>query len=200
MEESQSKQIVEYTKRQITISKIFYTLIVIACLVIIGGTGWSIADFVSPTGKLTAFLTLNLGYQIAIVAGILAGLFFLLIFFFGLFKRGSKWILRLFFKVRAIEDRLKNRLNVKIAAGGLLISLIAILIGIISAIIIEFIFGSTNGSPFSGIFNAFSSGNWVLFGGVSLLMASFTGLFMIYFWKNGYYLLLKMMGSLEKGE
>lgn len=196
MEELQSSQNVEYSKGQMKVAKVFYVIIVSSCIIIVGGIVWSIADFISPTGKWMAFLQLNWGYKIAIVAGFLAGLFFLLTFFYGLFKRGSKWILKIFFKVRELDEKFKNRLTVKIAAGGLLISIIIILIGVVWALVQDILIGSTSG--FSGLLLEFTSGNWVLFIGMSLLIAAFIGLFMIYFVKNGYFLILKMMGSLEK--
>ncbi|MFX1414627.1 MAG: hypothetical protein ACFFA2_12425 [Promethearchaeota archaeon] len=187
----------DYTEGQMKVARIFYIIIVIACLIIIGGTVWSIADFISPTGKLDAFLELNWGYKIAIIAGFLAGLFFLLVFFYGLFKKGSKWILRVFFKVRELEERFKNRITVKIAAGGLLTSIILVLIGVVWALVQEILIPES-GSPFSGLFSLFSSGNWALFIGISVLVAALIILFMIYFWKNGYRLILKIMGTLEK--
>jgi len=197
MEQLQPSQNKDYSTGQMKIAKIFYVIIVIACIVIIGGTVWSIADFISPTGKLQAFLELNWGYKIAIIAGFLAGLFFLLVFFYGLFKKGSKWILRVFFKVRELEERFKNRITVKIAAGGLLASIILILIGVVWALVQEILIPES-GSPFSGLFSFFSSGNWALFIGVCILAVAFVILFMIYFWKNGYRLILKIMGTLEK--
>jgi len=196
MEGPQSSQNQDYSQSEMTVGKIFYVIIVFACLVVIGGIVWTIADFIDPHGKLDAFLALSLGYQIAVVAGFSAGLFFLLVFFFGLFKKGSKWILKVFFKVRELDKKFRNRTTVKIAAGGLLISLIAIIVGVVWALIQEVLIGSEGG--FAGLLSEFSSGNWVLFTGIALLAASFIALFMIYFWKNGYRLILKIMGSLEK--
>ena len=196
--ESGSK--VEYSKVQRITSTVFYVLIVASCLVIIGGVVYSFGDFISPTGKMDVFLALNLGYQIAIIGAFLAGLFFLLIFFFGLFRKGRKWILRIAFKVREVEEQYKNRLNVKIAAGGLLLSLIAILVGLVIAVTQDIFFGSPSGSPLSGLLSSFSIGNWVLFIGMLLLFISFIGLFLIYFWKNGYIVILNIMGILEKEE
>jgi hypothetical protein len=197
MEEAHSKKSLEYTSKQRAVGELFYIFIVGSCLVIIVGIIWSILDFLMPTGKLSSFLTLNLGYQIAIVGGFLAGLFFLLIFFFGLFKKGSKGILKYIFKVRALEEKYRHRLDVKVAAGGLLISLIAIIIGIIFAIIHDIILGDS-GSPFSALLETFTSGNWVLFGGITALASLGIALFLIYFWKNAYYLILRIMGLLEK--
>ncbi len=198
MEESNIDYKLNFTSRQKTIGELFYIFIVIACLITIIGGIWSIFDFVMPHGKLDAFILLNLGYQIAIIAGFLAGLFFLLIFFFGLFKKGRKRILMFTFSLKEIEEKYKNRLDVKIAAGGLLLSLMAIIIGIMIAIIQEILGFSSSTSPFSGLLESFTSGNWILFTGVSAFAVLAVTLFLIYFWKNGYYLILKIMGVLEK--
>lgn len=198
MEESYSSSEEIYPSNQRVIGDLFYIFIVISCLICITGVIWSISDFIMPTGKLETFLTLTLGYQIAIVAGILAVLFFLLIFFFGLFKKGRKWVLHFIFNVREIEEKYKNRIDVKIAAGGLLISIMAIIIGIVISVIQEILLGPSQSSPFSALLASFSTGNWILFTGISLFAILAVTLFMIYFWKNGYYLILKVMGKLEK--
>ena len=196
MEESYSSSDEIYPSYQRVIGDIFYIIIVIACLVCITGGIWSIFDFLMPTGKLESFLGLTFGYQIAIIAGILAGLFFLLIFFFGLFKKGRKWMLHFIFNVREIEDKYRNRVDVKIAAGGLLISIMAIIIGIVISLIQEL--GSSESSPFFLFLISSSTGNKILFSGIAVFAILAITLFMIYFWKNGYYVILRVMGKLEK--
>ena len=198
MEESYSSSNEIYPSNQRIVGDLFYIVIVISCLTCITGGIWSIFDFIMPKGKFVSFLGLTLGYQIAIIAGILAGLFFLLIFFFGLFKKGRKWVLHFIFNIREIEEKYKNRIDVKIAAGGLLISIMAIIIGIVISIIQEILLGPSPSSPFPGLFASFSAGNWILFTGISLFAILAVTLFMIYFWKNGYYVILKVMGKLEK--
>ncbi len=198
MEESNIDYKRNFTSKQRAVGELFYIFIVIACLITVTGGIWSLFDFVMPTGKFETFLSLNLGYQIAIIAGFLAGLFFLLIFFFGLFKKGRKWVLMFIFDLKEIEEKYKNRLDVKIAAGGLLLSLMAIIIGILIAVIQEILGGSSSISPFSGLLASFTSGNWILFTGASVFVVLAVTLFLIYFWKNGYYLILKIMGVLEK--
>ena len=86
MEEPYESSTESFNSKQRTVGQIFYIFIVISCLTSLAGGIWSIFDFIMPTGKLAAFLALSLGYQIAIIAAFLAGLFFLLIFFFGLFN------------------------------------------------------------------------------------------------------------------
>ena len=187
-----------YPSKQRVVGDLFYIIIVISCLICITGGIWSLFDFLMPTGKLDAFINLTLGYQIAIIAGFLAGLFFLLIFFFGLFKKGRRWVLHFIFNVREIEEKYKNRIDVKIAAGGLLISIMAIIVGTVIAVIQEILLGPSQSSPFSAFLASFSAGNWILFAGISLFAILAVTLFMIYFWKNGYYVILRIMGKLER--
>ncbi len=198
MEYESSSIVKEYKKSQKIVAAIFYIIIVIASLVTLGGLVWSLTDwFIGPTGKFELFLSLNLGYQIAIVGGLLAGLFFVLIFFFGLFKKSSKSLIKFIYKKRELEEKYKNRTDVKIAAGGLLISLIGIIIGVIFAVVLDVLTGPSAGS-FS-IMNLLSStGPWVLFIGIAIFLLVGIALFMIYFWKNGYYLILRLIGAIEK--
>jgi hypothetical protein len=198
MEYNSSSIVKEYTKNQKTVSLIFYILIVGASLVTIGGVVWTLADiFIGETGKLDMFLALNLGYKIAIIGGLLAGLFFLLIFFFGLFKKTSKSLINFIYRKRELEEKYKNRIDVKIAAGGLIISLIAIIIGVIFAVFLDIFTVSTGESSFLLDFLG-STGPWVLFIGIGLFSIVGVSLFMIYFWKNGHYLILRLIGAIEK--
>jgi len=196
-----SKKFPGYSKTQETIGTIFYVIFVVASLVSIGGTVYTIADFISPTGKMEAFLALSLGLKIAIIGGFLAGLFFLLIFFFGLFKKGRKTLLKIIFKRKELEDQYKNRIDVKLIAIGLLLSLIAILVGIIFAIFQDLLMGPEE-SPFSltSLLQTYSGGQIVLFTGMGIFIIFGIAIFIIYFWRNGYYLILKLFGGLEQGE
>jgi hypothetical protein len=187
----------EFNKTQKMVAGIFYVMIVIASLVTLGGVIWTLADiFIGTTGKFQLFIDLNLGYKIAIIGGLLAGLFFLLVFFSGLFKKSSRSLITFIYKKRELEAKYKNRKGVQIAAGGLLISLIGIIIGIILAIIWDVLAGP--GGSLSDITFLGSTGPWVLTIGIGIFLLVGTALFMIYFWKNGYYLILKIMGALEK--
>lgn len=198
MEEVSSGPTREYNKIQNLIATIFYILIVIASIVSLGGVVWTFADiFIGVTGKFELFLNLNSGYQIAIIGGLLAGLFFLLIFFFGLFKKSTRSLIKFIYKKRELEEKYKNRTDVKIAAGGLLISLIGIIIGIIYAMVQDFITVSSGGT--STLVDLFgSTGPWILFVGIGLYLIVGIALFMVYFWKNGYYIILRLIGAIEK--
>lgn len=197
MENTSVAPIRELNKTQKIVSGVFYGMIVIGSLITLGGVIWTLADiFIGTTGKFQLFLDLNLGYKIAIIGGLLAGLFFLLVFFSGLFKRSSSSLIGFIYKRREIEVKYKNRKGVKIAAGGLLVSLIGIIIGVILAIIWDILAGP--GGSISDITFLGSTGPWVLSIGLGIYLLVASALFIIYFWKNGYYLILKIMGALEK--
>lgn len=187
----------KYSERQVQIATAFYMAIVAAFIVTVFGAIYAFADLIAPTGKLDAFLTLNIGYQIAIVAGFLAALFFLLIFFFGLYKRGTKSILKSIFKVRQLEEKYRNRFEIKIAAGGLLVSLIAVIVGLVIAIFQGLIFADESLIPWQEIFT-YSVGVTILALGIIMFIVIGLCLFIIYFWKNSYYLILKLVGGLEE--
>lgn len=198
MENESSSLTTEYRKSQKIIALIFFIIIVIATIVSLGGVVWTIADFfIGTTGKWAQFLELNLGYQIAIIGGLLAGLFFLLIFFFGLFKKTSRSLINFIYKKRELEEKYRNRTDVKIAAWGLLISLIGIIGGMIFAVFWD-IFSSDTGNPSIILTLLGSTGPIVLFIGIGLFMLVGIALGLIYFWRNGYYLILKLLGGLEK--
>ncbi|MFX0038604.1 MAG: hypothetical protein ACFFCY_06180 [Promethearchaeota archaeon] len=188
----------EYRKSQRIIALVFFIIIVIATIISLGGLVWTIADFfIGTTGKWEQFLALNTGWQIAIIGGLLAGLFFLLVFFFGLFKKTSKTLIHFIYKKRELEEKYKNRIDVKIAAWGLLISLICLMGGFIFAILWD-IFTSGTGDPSTILTLLGSTGPRVLFIGIGLFMLVGIVLGLIYFWRNGYYLILKLLGGLEK--
>ena len=173
----------EFRRNQKVVAGVFYVMIVLASLASLGGTIWTLADiFISPTEKLQLFNKLNLGYKIALIGGFLAGLFFLLVFFSGLFKKSSRSLIGFIYKKRELEERYKNRMGVKIAAGGLLLSVISIIIGIILAIIWDVLAGPRG--SFSDITFLSSTGPWVLITGIGIFLLVGSALFMIYFWKN----------------
>ena len=189
----------KYSDKLKTIAMIFYIAIVVSCVMTIAGIVYTIADLIMSEGKLTLFLSLNFGYQIAIVGGLFAGLFFILIFFFGLYKKGITAILKFMFKKVELEDKYKHRIDVQIAAGGLLLSVMTIIVGLAISLFYELLVGSSdsNTPTISNLISSFSQGQILLF--ISIIVFSFVGLsiFLVYLWNNGYYIILKFVGGLE---
>ncbi len=197
MEDNRSK-VSNYTNTQRKIATVLYILVIIAVLVTIGGAIYTIADLIMATGKMELFQTLNFGYQIAIIGGLLAGLFFLLIFFYGLYKKGSNLILTNIFKKRIYNDKYKGRLTVRLAAGALMFCIFAIIIGILFAIFYDLTMRPTGSEgTLSTAFENFSQGQVVLTIGIGLFTIIGLVFFLNYLFYNGYYMILKMITDLE---
>lgn len=148
-ENRSSSQSFEFTERQEKVSLIFYAAIVIACIINLVGVIYTIADLLMAQGKLGLFLTLGLGFQIMIIGGLLAGLFFVLILFIGLYRRGTKALLKYVIKTKKLEDKYTHRTDVKIVAGGLLLSCMAIIVGLIILLVYEILIGLYSTTAFS---------------------------------------------------
>lgn len=197
MEDNRNKVSI-YTKTQRKIATVLYVLVIIAALVTIGGAIYTIADLIMATGKMELYQTLNLGYQVAIIGGLLAGLFFLLIFFYGLYKKGSNIILNNIFKKKLYNDKYKGRLTVKAAAGALMFSIFAIIIGMLFAVFYDLAMRPAGGEgTLATAFEDFSQGQVVLTIGIGLFIIIGLIFALNYMWYNGYYMILKMITDLE---
>ena len=191
---------IRYSKKQKLVATIFYIAITITLIVIIAGIVYTIADIIMATGKMALFLGLNFGYQIAIIGTLLAGLFFLVVYFFGLYKKGRTLILKNIFRKKLFNEKYRNRFGVKIAAGALMLSIFSIIIGILTAVIYDLFTRPATGErvTLSTIFAQLSQGQIVLFMGLLMLIIIGLVFFLNYLWYNGYYLILRMIQDLEE--
>jgi len=189
-----------YSGGQKLIATILYISIVISLIMTIGSVIWAVLDVLMAKGKTELFLSWSFGIQIAIVGTVLAALFFLLIIFYGLFKRGMTVILKIIFKPRELEERYRHRTGVRIIAGLLMISLFAIILGIVFAVFYEFIIAILGGTEFtvSGVLENLSGGQIALIISVSYLLINGLAFALIFLWFNGYGLILKMLYTLEE--
>lgn len=191
---------IRYSKKQKLVATIFYIAITITLIVIIAGIVYTIADIIMATGKMALFLGLNFGYQIAIIGTLLAGLFFLVVYFFGLYKKGRTLILKNIFRKKLFNEKYRNRFGVKIAAGALMLSIFSIIIGILTAVIYDLFTRPATGDrvTLTTIFAEMSQGQVVLFMGLLMLIIIGLVFFLNYLWYNGYYLILRMIQDLEE--
>ncbi len=182
------------------IANILYISIVISLIMCIGSIVWLVLDVIMAQGKMELFLSWSFGIQIAIVGTILAALFFLLIIFYGLFKRGTSVLLKIIFKPRELEERYRHRTGVRIIAGMLMVSLFAIILGIVIAVFYEFIVAILGRTEFtlSGVLENLSGGQIALIISVSYLIINGLAFALVYLWFNGYGLILKMLYTLEE--
>jgi len=192
----------KYTAGQKLIARILYIGFVITVIMIIGSVAWTISDVILRRGKMEAFLKLGFGFQLAIVGAILAILFFILIMAYGLFKKGVVSILRVIFRPRELEEKFKNRTGVKLAAGLLMFSLFAIIIGIVIAICYEIFRSIIGGSEFNitGVTENLSGGQIALIISILSFIIVWLAFALNYLWFNGYGLIIKLLYTLEEEE
>lgn len=193
-----SGSILVYSKRQKIIAGILYISIVISILISVGGSALAISEIFQPSGKWSAFISASLGWRIVIIAGLLAGLFFFLLLFYSLAKKGINLVLKITCLKKDYDEKYKGRTNVKIGAAALMLSLFAILIGIVYLILEEFLVAPTGEGSFLTFLTSLSGGQLLLFIGIGLLMINGLLFGLNYLWYNGYYLILRMIGGLEK--
>jgi hypothetical protein len=189
-----------YTQKQKKIALILYIAITITIIVIIAGIVYTIADIIMETGKMELFLSLNFGYQIAVIGTLFAGLFFLVVYFFGLYRKGVNVILKNIFRKKVYNDKYRNRTGVRIAAGALMLSIFSIILGIIVAIIYDVFTAPSNGdrTTLTTVFKDLSQGQIVLFIGIIMLIIIGLVFALNYLWYNGYYTILRLIEDLEE--
>ena len=187
-----------YSKNQINIANGFYILFVVAFIVLLLGIIWMVVDWALGDTKISLwFLSLQFGLQIMIIGGLFAGLFFLIVFFFGFFKKGRKRILNYTFKAKDVDESYKNRTDIKVIAFGFLISIIIVIVGVVLFIAMIVLTLFTQIDP-SQTLSTFSTSTLCLLIGITLFVLDGLSIFFINFLKNGYYFVLKMIGGLER--
>ncbi len=195
------EEIDKYLKRQITIGKIFFVFLTISIIICIGGAVYTLADIFIPTGKLEEFLALGFGLQIAVLGSLFAGLFFLLVAFYALYKKGNKKILKILFKEKKqILDKYRGKVGVKVIVFGVLISICFVIVGILYSLLEVLLL---SGGEFQGLIAFLDS----LTGGQRILLIGLVSLSLIvliilfkYFIDHGYYLILKLLYNIEETE
>ena len=150
-----SKDVTEFSNRQVITGIVFYFIILFSGLIIAVGTIWSIADAIAPTGKWDTFINYPFGWQFTII-GSLASLFFLLIVV-GLlfFKRGRNFIKRAIFVKKTPDKDLPTGGMARFITIGILIALIIIVIGAIISVVL-YLISLSQGSP-NSVFEFLSS-------------------------------------------
>ena len=132
-----------------------------------------------------------------IIGGLFAGLFFIIVFFFGFFKKGRKRILKWTFKAKDVDASYKNRTDIKVMAFGFLISIIIVIVGVVLFIAMIVLTLFTQIDP-SQTLSTLSTSTLCLLIGITLFILDGLSIFFINFLKNGYYFVLKMIGGLER--
>jgi len=187
----------EYSTWDKRIAKTFYYAIIIASVItFLGIWGWIIQTIIF-SNWFANFLSIGLGFQIAIIAAVTTGHFLLLVLFYTLFKGGILKLCRVLFKDRTIakkyEDYSTLRWLIAITLTGLYVTLIGILIGIVPYTFVEGLIGL-----FSLMLANFNVWQWVI--SIGFMFYIFIGFVFIGFvlWNHGVYAVLKRVKRIEE--
>ena len=187
----------DYVQRQVTTAKVFFIILTISIIICIAGAVYTIADMFMPTGKWDQFSQLGLGLQMAIIGGLFAGLFILLVMFYALYKKGNQRILKILFKKkREVMDIYQGKTGVKIIAVGVLVSICVIIIGVLYSLVDIFVLSSTTGG-LTEFIASLSQGQLILMIGILCVSLIVLVLLFKYFIDHGYYLILKLFYNIE---
>ncbi|HMF31324.1 MAG TPA: hypothetical protein VKK79_07920 [Candidatus Lokiarchaeia archaeon] len=172
-------QEISFTHRQSVVGKTLYFILVICIILIVGAAAWTISDLLQPTGKLTGFLELPFGAQLAILGAGLFVLFLLLITFYTLYKRGANAITRLLFTSKRMYQEMQVKTLAKWMTGGLMVAILLVTAGLVSLAVQIAAFGTSN-ALISGFLKELSNGEFVLM--IGLFALGFTGMAIAFEW------------------
>ncbi|MFX0000675.1 MAG: hypothetical protein ACFE9Q_09750 [Candidatus Hodarchaeota archaeon] len=178
------------------IAKFIYYGLIVATAVVVLGIWFVIITALIPGQAWQFFLSLGLGFQIAIIAGIVTGHLFLLVLFYTLFRGGMVKLCNIMFKDRRLakkwEDYSTLRLLIGVALFGLYITILALLIGLL-----PYTFWNTLWGWWLWMVDNFKFGLWILW--VGLMIFLIVGIIFIGFvlWNHGVFAVLKRVKTIE---
>lgn len=119
---------------------IYYGFILVTVIVVLGVWG-VIIGLLFQGGAWETFADLDLGFQIAIIAGAVTGHLFLLVLFYTLFRGGMVRLCQILFKDRLISSKWEDfyglRMLIGVALLGLYITLISVVIGLLPSTFLD---------------------------------------------------------------
>jgi hypothetical protein len=186
-----------YSTWDIRFAKIIYYGIIIASAVLVLGIWMLILTILLPPEAWTWWVNLDLGYQIAIIAGAITGHLFLLVLFYILFRGGMVRLCQALFKDRLVakkwEDYYGLRMLVGVALIGLYITVLSLLIGLLPTV-----FFNTIGDLFIWMFHWEQRALWVLWGGLMILMIVGIVFLGLALWNRGVFWVLSHVKEIEE--
>lgn len=185
-----------YSTWDIRIAKFIYYGLILATAIVVLGIWFVIITAIIPGAAWQAFLALHLGFQIAIIAGIVTGHLFLLVLFYTLFRGGMVKLCKVLFKDRRLakkwEDYSTLRLLVGIALLGLYITILALLIGLL-----PYTFWNALWKLWLWMLANFGIGLWILWVGGMIFLIIGIGFFGFVLWNHGVFWVLKHVKTIE---
>ncbi|MFX1426986.1 MAG: hypothetical protein ACFFBE_11085 [Promethearchaeota archaeon] len=186
-----------YSIWDIRFAKFIYYGFILATVIVVLGVWGVILEILFRGGAWDAWLRLDLGFQVAIIAGAITGHLFLLVLFYTLFRGGMVRFCQILFKDRLLASKWQDyyglRMLIGIALLGLYITVISVIIGLLPATFADLV-----KDIWDWMVHHFKLGYWIMWVGglVFLLMALiFIGLMI---WNRGVFWVLSHVKEIEE--
>lgn len=186
-----------YSTWDIRFAKLIYYGFILASVVLVLGIWALILTIVLPPEAWVLWVNLEIGYQIAIIAGAITGHLFLLVLFYILFRGGMVRLCQGLFKDRLVakkwEDYYGLRVLVGVALLGLYITGLSLLIGLLPTVFFDFF-----RTVWEWMLTNFNIAHWILWVGAILLLIVgiiFVGLAL---WNKGVFWVLSHVKEIEE--
>ena len=187
-----------YSTWDVRIARMFYYSNIIATLITVIGIWGSILAALDPQ-VWEDYLSLEAGYQVAIVAGFITGHLVILVLFYALFRGGILRMCRLLYKDRTVAKKFEDYTTLRWLLGIVIIGLYVTIISVIIAILTED-FLVYLGELWIWMVDKFNIGNWILWIGLWIYIVIAFFFFMFVIWNHGVYVVLRQIKKIEEEE
>ena len=188
----------EYSTWDVRIARAFYYSFIASALIMIIGIWGTILSAIDPE-VWEQYLALDLGYQVAIVAGFITGHLILLVLFYALFRGGIVRMCRIIYKNRLVakkwEDYTYLRWLMGITLVGIYVTVISLIIGFLPGGTLKFI-----SDLWLWAVEYFNVGHWILWTGFVVFLFVFFFFVMFILWNHGVYVVLRQVKQIEEEE
>lgn len=140
-------QSIDFTTREVKIGRTFYYVLAVFIIYTAFAAVWAILDIIQPSGKFADFIGSDLGIKITVIGIMGVVLFLLLVFLYGMHRKGTKLITKALFAADKMNRELKVSKLARFTTRGLLVSVLIFTIGFIW-FLIEF---AASGSSSAGV-------------------------------------------------
>ncbi|MHA1931069.1 MAG: hypothetical protein ACW96X_00925 [Promethearchaeota archaeon] len=185
-----------YSTWDIRFAKLIYYGFILASVILVLGI-WALILTILLPSAWAAFIALELGYQIAIIAGAITGHLFLLVLFYTLFRGGMVRLCQFLFKDRLVakkwEDYYGLRMLVGVSLIGLYVTVLSLLIGLLPTV-----FFNTLGLMWLWMVANFNIGHWILWIGADILIIIGIIFFGLALWNRGVFWVLSHVKEIEE--
>ena len=188
----------EYSTWDVRIARAFYYSFIASALIMIVGIWGTILSAIDPK-VWEQYLALDLGYQVAIVAGFITGHLILLVLFYALFRGGIVRMCRIIYKNRLVakkwEDYTYLRWLMGITLLGIYVTVISLIIGFLPGGTLKFI-----SDLWLWAVENFNVGHWILWTGFVVFLFVLFFFVMFILWNHGVYVVLRQVKQIEEEE